>query len=91
MERHPTGWECCCSCSPSLAVFALRFPRSGLLLQATTPREKSMFITFPDLAGFSFCGIIITGLAVIVGIETGLLPAALLILFITSVICGRSQ
>lgn len=48
-----------------------------------------MFITFSDLAGFSFVGIIVTGLAVVVGIETGLLPAALLILFVTSALCGR--
>ena len=53
--------------------------------------ENAMFITFSDLAGLSFFGIIVTGLAVVVGIETGLLPLALLVLWVTSAACGRIQ
>ena len=48
-----------------------------------------MFITFSDLAGLSFFGIIVTGLAVAGGIETGVLPLVLLILWVTSAACGR--
>ena len=48
-----------------------------------------MFITFSDLAGLSFFGIIVTGLAVVCGIESGVLPLALLVLWVTSAACGR--
>lgn len=58
-------------------------PRS--LLWSPDANGEMIFISFSDLAGASFCGIIVTGFAVIVGIETGLLTAALLILFVTSV------
>jgi hypothetical protein len=48
-----------------------------------------MFINFSDLTGFSFFGILVTGLAFAVGIETGLLPLALLVLLFASASCGR--
>jgi hypothetical protein len=48
-----------------------------------------MFITFQDLSGFAFIGIVLTGAYVLFGALPFTIPVMIGILLLASIFCGR--